>query len=220
MLTAKATSVNIQIRALGCYNLFTEGEEMRRVIFYSCVGTLTFLAGVSIASLRLVRSTPSVAPPSVSIAANPQESPFDLRMIFMDFDFVGGGTSNPITAPIHGLSESLPFPEKFEAGHKYVFHRRGSTDTDLLFEALQNRFRSFDLETELSGDVSLGQLHPDYLSFQGKGFKGYIQMCLHKQISNNGESKYLTDVFDYILILCARPVNSSVRRLNQKQKRG
>ena len=142
---------------------------MKRSIIYITAATFTFSFGVVVATLHYVnRSQPMESPPS-QIAAAPSgaiETHMDLAQVFHDFDFVG---SIPIGREYdfpHGLEESVPFPQKFEAGKMYAFHRRGSTDIELLYEALENRFRAFGVDAKAGGSAISGmRVHLDMLSF-------------------------------------------------------
>ena len=179
---------------------------MRRGIFYICVSTVTFLSGLFIISLWLAKAPRPVCQSLAPIIADSEDSRLNLKEVFSDFIFVESRPINSWQDLVHGPRESLTFPEKFEAGREYIFHRRQPTDTDLLFEALENRFRSFGLDTNLSGNVLGMRLHPNYLFFRGKAFIGHIQMASHVQISKGGKLNYLPGIADYVLVLEREPL--------------
>lgn len=184
---------------------------MGRVLIGVAVAVLTALIGVSFtmmlpASLHEPSEHPADVPAAKSAAelARP-----DFWEVFHDFDLVGSCSASEATAGVctspHGLKESLPKPEAFEAGRIYAFHYRDSTDTDLLFEALENRLRSFGLDTEVSGSFSGMRLHPYLILFHGQGYAGRVVLSSHRTVSKGGLETFSTSVYDFTLTFARWP---------------
>lgn len=182
---------------------------MRRAFIGVVVAFLTALVGVALATLwaappapQLERTETPAPVPTAQPAAG--FARLDYREVFHDFDFVGSCSAAEADARAcafpHRSKASLPKPEAFEAGRRYVFHYPDSTDRDLLFEALENRFRSLGFETDLSGPVSGMRLHPNVLVFEGREHAGMIVCGSHRTVSKGGRESYSTSIYDFTLV--------------------
>ena len=182
---------------------------MRHLLWGMAAASLTFLLGVSVATLI---PNPGIAP-TMHDASQPAgqssgRSPgrLDFGEVFSGFDFVGSSVSAAECECPHALKESLPFPQRFEAGRMYVFHNRGSINTDSLFQTLESRFGSFGHATTLKGSFFSGmRLHPDTLLFHGNGYAGSVSLESHKAKSKGGRESSTWFVHDFVLTLEMAP---------------
>jgi hypothetical protein len=175
--------------------------RMKRILVSLAAASLTLLIGVALATLStpLQQAPLAMAPDQSGVSP----SQLDFAEVFRGFEFVGVGVLTDKRACPYGWLESHPLPEEFEAGRTYVFHYMDSAYAEPIFKTLEKRFRTFGMETSVSGRNYLGggRPVPDTLLFKGKGYGGSVTREAHLIRPKGGKLSASWDVSHYALTL-------------------